>query len=44
MLASVLPNPMRRNAKAPGPGLRRIAGIHLRRMGVADIDGCLRGR
>jgi monofunctional biosynthetic peptidoglycan transglycosylase len=42
MLASVLPNPKRRNAKAPGPGLRRIAGIHLRRMGVADIDSCLR--
>ncbi len=43
LLASVLPNPKRRNAKSPGPGLRRIAGIYLRRMGAADVDGC-RGR
>src|SRR6185436_757470 len=32
LLASMLPNPHRRDAKAPGPGLRRIAGIHQRRM------------
>jgi monofunctional glycosyltransferase len=41
MLASVLPNPVRRNAKAPGAGLRRVAGIYQRRMGAAGIDGCL---
>jgi monofunctional biosynthetic peptidoglycan transglycosylase len=40
----VLPNPVMRNARAPGPGLRRIAGIHLRRMGAAEIDRCLRQR
>ena len=44
LLASVLPNPVTRNAKAPGAGLRRIAGIHLRRMGAAGIDSCLRGK
>jgi len=44
LLASVLPNPVTRNARAPGPGLRRIAGIHLRRMGAAEIDKCLRQR
>jgi len=44
LLASVLPNPVRRSAKTPGPGLRRIAGIHLRRMGAANIDVCLRAR
>ena len=44
LLASVLPNPARRNARAPGPGLRRIAGIHLRRMRAAGIDSCLRLR
>ena len=44
LLASVLPNPVTRSAKAPSPSLRRIAGIHLRRMGAADIDRCLTGR
>jgi monofunctional biosynthetic peptidoglycan transglycosylase len=44
LLASVLPNPLRRNAKTPSPALRRIAGIHLRRMGAAEIDRCLRQR
>jgi monofunctional biosynthetic peptidoglycan transglycosylase len=44
LLAAVLPNPVTRNARAPGPGLRRIAGIHQRRMGAAEIDRCLRPR
>jgi len=29
-----LPNPSARDARKPGPGLRQIAGIHLRRMGT----------
>jgi monofunctional biosynthetic peptidoglycan transglycosylase len=34
LMASTLPNPHRRDARKPGPGLRRLAGIHLRRMGL----------
>lgn len=42
LLASVLPNPFERDARQPGPGLRRLAGIHLRRMGImARNDACL---
>jgi monofunctional biosynthetic peptidoglycan transglycosylase len=42
LLVSVLPNPRQRDARTPGPGLRRIAGIHLRRMPAArELDGCL---
>jgi monofunctional biosynthetic peptidoglycan transglycosylase len=45
LLASMLPNPRERDARAPGPGLRRIASIHLRRMGSArELDGCLGSR
>jgi len=32
LMAATLPNPRTRDARRPGPGLRRIAGIHLRRM------------
>jgi monofunctional biosynthetic peptidoglycan transglycosylase len=28
LLAAVLPNPMRRSARRPGPAVRRLAGIH----------------
>jgi monofunctional biosynthetic peptidoglycan transglycosylase len=28
LLAAVLPNPVRRSARSPGPGVRRLAGIH----------------
>ena len=34
LMAATLPNPHTRDARKPGPGLRRIAGIHLRRMGT----------
>lgn len=44
LLASILPNPVTRNAKSPSPALRRIAGIHQRRMGAAEIDRCVRQR
>jgi len=28
LLAAVLPNPLKRNARSPGPGLRRLAGLY----------------
>ena len=28
LLAAILPNPSRRSAKQPGPGVRRLAGIY----------------
>ncbi|HEY1473537.1 MAG TPA: monofunctional biosynthetic peptidoglycan transglycosylase [Pseudolabrys sp.] len=31
LLAAVLPNPIARNAHAPGPGLRRLAGLYVAR-------------
>ena len=44
LLAAMLPNPKRRSAKAPRPGVRRIAGIvQTRAAGSGAIDGCLRG-
>jgi monofunctional glycosyltransferase len=33
LLAAVLPNPARRNARRPGPGLRRLAGLYVARAG-----------
>jgi monofunctional biosynthetic peptidoglycan transglycosylase len=43
LLASVLPNPSHRSARAPGPGLRRLAGLYARRMASASgADACVR--
>ncbi len=44
LMAAMLPDPVRRNAGRPGPGLRRLGGIYQRRAGIAGIDACLRGR
>jgi monofunctional biosynthetic peptidoglycan transglycosylase len=45
LLATVLPNPKRRNARQPGPTVRRIAGIvQARAARSPSIDACLRGR
>jgi monofunctional glycosyltransferase len=44
-LAAILPNPMRRSARAPGPLVRRLAGLYQRR--AADhpaLDACIRTR
>lgn len=42
LLAAVLPNPYRRDARRPGPGLRRLAAIYQRRAAAApEIDDCL---
>jgi monofunctional biosynthetic peptidoglycan transglycosylase len=43
LMASILPNPIRRNARSPGPGLRRLAGIYAARAAsAAGLDSCVR--
>jgi monofunctional biosynthetic peptidoglycan transglycosylase len=43
MLAAVLPSPARRDARAPGPGLRRLAGLYVGRSGRSpEAAKCLR--
>ena len=43
LLAAVLPNPAKRNAHAPGPGLRRLAGLYVGRSARASAAAsCLR--
>lgn len=45
LLAAMLPNPHRRDARQPGPGLRRIAGIHeVRARTSGPLAACLRDR
>jgi monofunctional glycosyltransferase len=40
LLAATLPNPHVRSARNPGPGLRRLAGIYVRRAGAAETARC----
>ena len=43
LLAAVLPNPITRDAHAPGPGLRRLAGLYVARSVRAGSEAaCLR--
>ena len=43
MLAATLPNPIRRNAKAPSPALHRLAATYTTRSATrGDIDRCVR--
>lgn len=45
LLAAVLPNPVRRDARQPGPGVRRLAGIYdARAVRSPGLAGCVRGR
>jgi monofunctional biosynthetic peptidoglycan transglycosylase len=45
LLAAVLPNPEKRNARQPDPGLRRLAGLYVARAGRAPAAAsCLRQR
>jgi monofunctional glycosyltransferase len=45
LMAAVLPNPVRRSAGRPGPGVQRLAGIYQGRARVTgDIDACVRQR
>jgi monofunctional biosynthetic peptidoglycan transglycosylase len=42
LLASILPNPVRRSARRPGPGVRRLAGIYeARARSATAVAGCL---
>jgi monofunctional biosynthetic peptidoglycan transglycosylase len=43
LMAAMLPNPVRRNARQPSPALRRLAATYTARAAAgADIDRCLR--
>jgi monofunctional biosynthetic peptidoglycan transglycosylase len=43
LLASVLPNPLDRSARRPGPGLRRLAGLYEARSGRSpEAAACIR--
>ena len=45
MLAAVLPNPVSRNARQPGPGLRRLAGLYVARAERAPAAAdCVRAK
>ena len=42
LLAAILPNPVRRSARRPGPGVRRLAGIYeARARSAASLAGCI---
>jgi monofunctional glycosyltransferase len=41
-LAAILPNPVRRSARQPGPGLRRLAGIYITRAASDKLYTCLK--
>ena len=40
LLAAILPNPVRRSARNPGPGVRRLAGTYMARAGAAALQRC----
>jgi monofunctional glycosyltransferase len=45
LMAAMLPNPVRRNARQPSPALRRLAATYTARAAAGgDIDRCLRVR
>ena len=41
-LAAILPNPVKRSARNPGPGVRRLAGTYLARAQSAELQRCWR--
>ncbi len=44
LLASILPNPLRRSARRPGPAVRRLAGIYeMRARGASALAACIGG-
>ena len=44
-LAAVLPNPAKRDARSPGPGLRRLGGLYVARSGRSpEAANCVRNR
>jgi len=42
LLAAILPNPVRRSARNPGSGVRRLAGIYLVRAQAPGLQRCWR--
>jgi monofunctional biosynthetic peptidoglycan transglycosylase len=43
LMAAALPNPVRRNARSPGPGLRRLAGLYVSRAARSPyVADCVR--
>jgi monofunctional biosynthetic peptidoglycan transglycosylase len=40
LLAAILPNPIKRSARSPGPGVRRLAGIYVARSQAAELQRC----
>lgn len=40
LLAAILPNPVRRSARNPGPGVRRLAGTYAARAQAAGLQRC----
>jgi monofunctional glycosyltransferase len=42
LLAAILPNPVKRSARNPGPGVRRLAGIYTMRAQSAELQRCWR--
>ena len=42
LLASILPNPVKRSARTPGPGVRRLAGTYVVRAQASSLSTCWR--
>ena len=42
LMASILPNPVKRSARTPGPGVRRLAGTYVARGQAASLQTCWR--
>jgi monofunctional biosynthetic peptidoglycan transglycosylase len=42
LLAAILPNPVKRSARTPGPGVRRLAGTYTMRAQSAELQHCWR--
>jgi monofunctional biosynthetic peptidoglycan transglycosylase len=42
LLASILPNPVKRSARAPGPGVRRLAATYMARGQATSLQTCWR--
>ena len=40
LLAAILPNPVRRSARNPGPAVRRLAGTYMARANAAALQRC----
>ena len=40
LLAAILPNPVKRSARNPGPGVRRLAGTYTARAQAASLQRC----